>query len=149
MRPTIAFPREDDLTSRAPKQLIVRDDIVKDTAAASFGAPDFAPLASRRISNSNGPRLAIAPRAEGHATFRNGNTEESDLPAIGRPGRLQVRVYARVQIDDGLGGRVISADEGVVASAADKREFRTIRRPAQFAGLAVSVDQLLRFRTGV
>src|SRR6266403_2122094 len=144
MQPAIAFPGEDDLASRAPKQLIVRDDLVKSAAPTPFRAPDFAPLAGHRIGNSNRPRLSIAPRAEWQAAFRGGNAKEGDLPAVGRPCGLPIRVHAWIQINERLGGKVVNTNESVVAAAADERQFRTIGRPAQIAGLAVGMNQLLR-----
>src|SRR6266850_6672682 len=144
MQPAITFPGENDLASRAPQQLIVRDDLVKSAAPARFRVPDFAPLAGHRIGNSNRPRLSIAPRAEWQTAFRSGNAKEGDLSAFGRPGRLPVRVHTWIEISERLGGKVINTDESVVAAAADQRQFRTIGRPAQIAGLAVGMNQLLR-----
>src|ERR1700731_219223 len=144
MHPAIAFPGEYDLASRAPKQLIVRDDLVKNAAPTRFRAPDFAPLAGHRIGNSNRPRLSIAPRAEWQAAFRSGNAKEGDLPAVGRPCGLPVGVHTWIQINERLSGKVVNTDESGVAGAADERQFRTIGRPAQIAGLAVRMNQLLR-----
>src|ERR1700694_1133245 len=146
MRPAVTFPWEDELSSRAPQLLIARDDLLKTTALALFRAPDFAPLAGHRLGNSNGPWLPIAPRAERQAAFRRRNAKEGDLAAVGRPGRLLIRVHTGVEIDERFSSRVITPDESVVTAAADERQLRTIGRPAQFARLAARMNQLLRLR---
>src|SRR5208282_394069 len=88
MQPAVALPGEDDAVARGPKELILRDDLVEDAAAAFPGAPNFAALTRGYLRDVNGPRLTLAPGPERKGQRGGGDADKRDTRAVGRPNRI-------------------------------------------------------------
>ena len=83
-------------------------------------------------------RLANGPQSAA------GDANEGDAAAVGRPFGLAVGIGAGVEIAQRLRGRVVDADEAVIAAAAHESDARAIGRPDRSRALAACLERLRR-----
>src|ERR1019366_8865785 len=73
-----------------------------------------------------------------------GNANEGNAKAIGRPFGLHIGIGAGVEIALRLRGRVVHANQAVVAAVAHERDARAIGRPDRSRALAPRFESLRR-----
>ena len=140
MRPAVALPGEDDAAAIGPQQLVPGGHFAEHAAGARGGAPDFAARAGLHGGHADGPRLAGAVRLANGPQSAAGDSNEGDAAAIGRPFGLRVGIGAGVEIAQRLRGRVVHANEAVIAAAAHESDARAIGRPDRSRALAARLN---------
>src|SRR5579859_730584 len=82
VKPSGTLPRKHDAIASCPNQLILGDSFMEDAACARVSVPNLLPVARCGFRDSNGPRLALAPRTKWKMAFCHRNAHEGNSPAV-------------------------------------------------------------------
>src|SRR5438445_4945916 len=142
MIPSILLGGEEHLVIRRKIKRAVRGEFGEGIVGCVSTMPNFFSIAGRGVCNPNRP-WRYADRNEWKLLLQTGKTHKGNALAIRRPPWADVAISARRQIVNAVAAEIVNGDEAMIASAADKRYFASIRRPPRAGIFAPQIRELM------